>query len=649
MIKLKGRDKRHQRGSVILSALMISVGLATAMYLLPDILQKYETSSENDRYVFEARMLSRDMIDLGKYLMTYERVFFLDKPTLIPSSTTSPVGDRLSAMKEIWNSPMTASSDPNANDYPHVCNWYDTIGYAARNAMAVKKDGIPAPGLDQQPAFCPAYLRTNLFSGPMLESVFFNGLTNPGVPVPSILKKTGAGVYRLDVDLTDALKLDPAHFIELNTGQKLLNTPSLEVKGSLVFEFYGSASGFGTKLSERYIKISSRVQFKYLVNGLKQLGITARPTMVSDTETIMIVPSTGKDFALFLLYTQKETPRSPGDPPTQSVFPGTGLIPNENWDPTSATSPITGLSPDSEIYGRTFYRGGMVAHKTDAITHQIDFSDLPIFHDVVILDGNLKVKPTGVTTAFIPPPSQYYIDQIKARFEKGLIPNFSARRFIVLGGGAGTRCGLTPFSSETGFNCVNELDGIVGQFDNYSSACKGGKWIVSNGGSSKQCKLSGANILPFNGICVDPAGDTSCDTTKVSNLAGISPTDAVTRETPVMGWSNEIEIRGSEYNFIFGATKKISVTAKPPIGDTNIYGTLLGGQLKALAGHKMNFYSVANWTPDLVGIQQITGAGTSQDLDRNHPANMHAGDANSVVTFPLTGMPVVWSSREGMR
>lgn len=397
--------------------LVISFLLAMAALVVPNLIIQRKVVVTDDRQRFEAYLLVSDVIEVGRYLLFYEKVFFRNEPLALRRAGSA--GTRGECLRALWGQGLGSDDPAPPTNMMSACGrrgmdgtWMGGTG-AACGGSALSGD---------RATFCPYFIRSPGDGGINFEQTFFNLIAAAG-----IINTDGPGRFSFEIDLTRSFDPDPARQDELTfplyTGQRFLfeNFKSflgrMNMKVILRYEFYSPASAFSSNSSERYAKISAILTY---TGANKQLH------RVEKSETIMMALSTPKDFALF------------------APFPDKGTASTDVSEPTRLWSESMKFDAPENVnfHGRVFFGGDLKA----------DLADLPTFHESVMISGSLA-KADGK----IPGPAD--LGALKAKFKKGMVTNFSVDRFMLDGPCAnattdtGTPATNVPIVNSTGMLC----------------------------------------------------------------------------------------------------------------------------------------------------------------------------------------------------
>ncbi len=337
--------------------------------------------------------------------------------------------------------------------------------------------------------------------------------------------------------------------------------------------------------SSGFRSISSE-RYLHIKATVKFKGDKGLQYFVEDEESIMMALSTPKDFAFFI------------------PFPS----PSRLW---SETMQFANPS-DVKIFGRTFFRGNL-----DGIgaTSKIDedILRLPRFNDSVVLSGTFSPK--------IPGPK--YLPALKERFPKGLVTNFSAARFVLDGKCAKPADSTTRVQNMSEIHCESlntpntpmTIDEYVA---NLQQDCNGGSFVVQ--GSAIKYEFP-TDIPP-------PAFPGKCRTT-AGNWAGATRGPA----TAIEGGAASVRIEGPTA-LLVSPIANLTVARSGAV----VRGLIFGGNV--VVSGPAEFWSLGSLQPGKAGnlsAQQMAEI-------NNEAALAYAG-----VAVPIVNLPIVYSTREGVK
>ncbi len=541
--------------------------LGLAVMFMPGSLVRRKKIALDDRQRFEASLLAGDILEIGKYFLLYERVMFIKDPIHLKAAGNG-AATRGECLRSVWGQSYGTFRVGQGN-MKDACGITGVNG-SFQGALELACGGGLLSSARKK-TFCPGLIRDPHLSGDMFEGMRFKQWMDRGImtkPPPR------PGVYQLVIEVTDAFKPSQQDqlFVRMYHGQKFLdemfragekNSP---LQAWLIYEFMSGEAAFKSAASERYVKVIGKITFK----GARGAGHFAERS-----ETMMLVPSTPKDFALFMPFPDKG-----------NIVSG-ATVTNE---PTTLFSQATNLSPSVKIYGRTYFNGDI----------DMALDDLPEFNESVALSGNLK-NGAGV----IPGPGD--LPLLKQKFKKGFITNVSAARFILDGdcaGNGGPTATPIRISNGTGFNCkTTSVTGAPAPFGivDYVQPLNG-CW-----NNEMQVTAGARNLVP-------PLSSTTC--TLGTNLA----TDFAA------GGYREITATGI-YSPVMSPTKRLTA-----IGNAQVYGTVMGGHITA--GGAAKFYSVSSLFAGLPGI----GSDATLVQTNSSAATSYQGVSVAVPNLPLVLM-----------
>lgn len=326
---MRGR-RLNERGNIILPLLMIAAAAAVIGYAALDILRVGRVGAVSEERRVEAEALATDILEITKFLMIYEPIFYTDSAG--PLNHEGARGDQLRALLA---SGIGAGSGDGA-DLFKACGGYDAKGRQV-GQFNVKGLGV----------FCPMYLRSALLSTDMLDQMVLRPLAQKNV-----LKNPKEGQYVLELVYfdrdqgIDSLSGDAHTFVGFNMGQGLLRAADFRVsRVSARIRILTGGAGFTSKSSERFFEISTEIR----------LGGTASDVIVGRRQSYVSYPSTPRDFALFMPYPAK--------------FDGTNT---RKWSESVV------LPAGSTIDGRVFFNGDI----------DVPLARLPNFTEIVVIAGD---------------------------------------------------------------------------------------------------------------------------------------------------------------------------------------------------------------------------------------------------------------------
>lgn len=389
----------NRRGSALPLVMITSALVFVISYVIFSMLQSRRTGTEDDLKTLQAKMLAADIVELGKYLLLYERIVYIDDPLAISS-------DRTATRKEILA--QSYGSLASVNSFMlNACGGYD--------ANAVEVGPLVADG---SPVFCPFYLRNPLLDGKMFEEMMLKMWSTSG-PVgelalsggvlstknssrKAIMGRDSAGGYKLIIDFENAVRNNDNQFIRLHLNQNIVKQMRQNgFSAKLTYTLFGPSTGFKTLSNERYVNIQADVTYGSAFNRIA----------VNTAYTSVLYSSTVKDFALFMIYPEDNA----------------GLA-------TTLFSKAVDLSASSQINGRVFFNGDIDTALTE----------LPVFNEVVIISG--KLNTAGYTFA----EAQKLMSQ---KFRKGIVMGYPVKRLI----NDGECVSGMPTANESGMYCKDPV------------------------------------------------------------------------------------------------------------------------------------------------------------------------------------------------
>lgn len=394
---------------------MAGVLLGLAALYLPQMLSGNKKLALNDRELFEAHLVASDLLEVGKFLILYERVFFQSEPLGLTGSRQAR-GDKI---RSLW-AQFIGSNDPSHADLNEACGTHDVTGtYTGSNTLST---GI----LSSEKVFCPLHLRSPAMSGSMMEKLMLDNWLANGV----FSAASRPGAYTFEVEMTSAL--DPEGQGDLSIrmffGQKLIEDRFGGFLGGgmtakLRFEILTDSAGFRAVSSERFVRITGLLDFR----GAR--GVQHR---VEKSETMMLALSTPQSFAFFVPF-----PAGAGGGATNSF--------------RSAVRTIPGNAV--KLQGRSYFNGNI----------DQDLAQLPEFREAVVVSGNV-IPPGGK----VPGPADLTV--LKQKFRKGIVTNLSAERYLYDGACAQNNGSPVMVLNGTRFGCPPGF-GIGTYVDRLENVC----------------------------------------------------------------------------------------------------------------------------------------------------------------------------------
>lgn len=545
----------NDRRGAILPVLFLLMGLiAVVGYALLNYLERSFSELMDEDVQIEAQMLASDIKELGKYMLLYEKVQFQKRPLDMS-------GTRRQNLEALWGQSFGNISSASGPSLINACGGY--------SALVVFIGDLKVDG---ESVFCPSYLRNSQLSGPLLEKMLLENWATPNktasvmqgfdlvssVMADVVKQRDGnPGRYVVTIDLTGGVNdwmNSPGNFVFLNFGQKIATRlKQLGVKAELSYEIMTDSKGFIPTASERFVKVSSTVSFRGVL----------RKTSFTDSESFVMTVPTIKDFAIFIPY------------PTRS-----------DGVPTSQWSEAVSIAANSVINGRVYFNGNI----------DLGLDQLPTFTETVFISGGLTSNITADAAT---------LDKFKKKFQKGIVTNFSASRFLMDGACAvGSGASKIPIINQSGVFC--ERNGvafnIARYIENLQSICSNGTAVVDSAGRVQ---------FDFTGVTVpDPMANQACNAENIVRF--------------VSGGATRINVNGP-FAFIASPVAFFNVTA----AGSSIYGIVMGGNIRSSSA--TNFYSLAAMK---VGLPGIGNAPTL--LERSNDANIiYEGVAAPLMNFPL--------------
>jgi len=538
----------QQRGSALIPILLLTALLGVAGYLLPDLYIMAQKRTVDTSRSFKLQNVAFNLKEMGKYLLLYEKVIFLDNPFSLDP-------DRISAQRGLW--PQAFGQWGQGNHHMiNTCGGFDALA----NFVGDMK-------LNNSTVLCPNYIKSPMLSGRMLEDMVFEKWNRAGptkmvkmdggspITVPGTMAKVlsgGGGRYIAEIDMTQALYNagNQAFDVVMDTNLRKELELALNAEAKIVFEFYTDSFGFEMPGNERFVKIKGIVNYKESVGRREQVA----------QDSFVLFSPTIKDFSIFIPYPTK------ADGVTKT---------------TNMSEALKLGGPQTEIFGRVFFRGDI----------DIDFDQLPIFHETVIITG--KFRPTE--------PGPKDAQKIRTKFRKGIITNFEAAKYIMDG-----ECGIlngakVKINNQTDISCDKEISEYV---ENLLNPCADSEIVVEANGQYRFDWTGRPRAL------ADPMRKLDCKPSRF-----------------IAGGADKVKVTGP-YVFIASPVTRF-IGANP----SNVYGVVMGGHVDVPSGTK--FYALPYLRRGLPGIS------TDAHLDE---VGAESTAISSGVSVPLLGIPLLQDS-----
>jgi hypothetical protein len=417
--------------------MVLLAAAASIMYISLDILHIGQSTAVNEETRIEAEALASDILELTKYQIFYESIFYTD--ALGPWNNT---GTRAQDIIALLGAGLGAASEEEA-DMLKACGGFDAKG---------KQIGVF--NIRGVPVYCPFYLRSNLLSGLMLDQMVLQPLAAGGV-----LKQDKPGQFVLEIVYFDkskginVLTGNTGKYLALDAGQNIIRLANIRLERVVGrVRIMSTDSGFTASTSERFLEISSEVQ---LAGGAKLINVKRK-------QPLLTYPSTPRDFSLFLVY------------PTQSD----GVTPTKLWSKSVV------ISPDSTVEGRVFFNGDI----------DVPISSLPVFTDTVVLTGDFKPALTKEQRASL--PAKF----LKGVITNYSAPRYlmsgqcsATNPSISIANGSGFNC---KSSTGTTATITDYLNRIGGACINPPATYAAGAMTVNCTGQDAQCTVSCQAAIP---------------------------------------------------------------------------------------------------------------------------------------------------------
>ena len=533
----------NRKGNAIALILSLGVVAGVVCYIGVNAIRKGQDSAISEDRMVEAETMATDFLEITKYLLFYEKIIYIDSKGPLDHS-----GSRGTQLLTYLQQGLGVT-DLNA-DVMKACGGYDGKG---RQIGEYQIGGANV--------FCPFYLRSNMFSGNMLEQMVLEPMVTKG-----IIKSSKPGQYEIELVFFDRTKnIDnissaSSNFVGYNIGQDLLNSVSHRVESvKTTIKILTNQAGFASATSERFIEVSSEV---ILGSKLKSYPVTKR-------ESFITYPSTPKDFALFMMF------------PTDSSF-----VKTTKW------SQAVKLPAGSTVEGRVFFNGDIDSN----------LADLPVFNEIVVISGDLTSVKTKADR-----------DNLKTKFLKGIITNYSAARFLQTG-----TCSITDptinFVNSTGYQCSIGNDPSNPYKIEYLPA----KGLCFSYKITYKALPDFGNKVGVEYDCskASPA-DPNCDQNSGKCKNGSSF---------ITGVQEYVE-SNAQVTFVAGAISKLLLHSN------YMYGTMMGGYLESTVK-----IAIKSMSATKIGDP---GIGSQETLDGY---SVQFQQAFAGISSPLTNLPIVFVS-----
>ena len=592
--------RRSQAGSVlILSSIILSViSISVTSYVA--WFQQSRRSTVSEDHQLQVRLLAQDLLEFAKYLVLYERAFFIDSP-----KSQTP------ALKDLWTYGI------NEEALKRACGGYGLgMNYMGVHHVGAKK------------VFCPYVLRYATLKSAELEQLFLNQYQlASGTPAgrQKILDNPEPGVYRLTLDLSgNDLLFKPAEndFIDFFEGYydksgkhwwvNVKDTRYLNRLEAKIFIYIRTdAAGYVPARTERYITLASEVR-------LKDSRAYHR-----EEEDLMVMIPTPRDFALFIPWGHD------------------GMNDSRRFEPAAPTSTLNTairFHQNANIYGRTYFNGDLWVNPTSASN---SLANLPTFHEPLVLSGQMR----GVSDPHLIPQIEQ-LPELQRRFKKGLVQGFSAERYLLsntlLSDG---NCGATGLRILNGslLNCrtngtsVNTpANYIQSAFGRYMQNVNSGAWwrVVKNTPPQQTQPSTDPKCYEFfSGSATGMLQAQGPKTGAGGGCYSHSP------EGPTLyaGGFRRLEIAHTGvFEMIHSPVFDLSL----PQGLQALYGVIFGGRILAGQSNNLSIYSTSALKVGLPGIANAVDLGKF---------NLKALESSGGLSIPLYNFPVVYSSKEAVR
>lgn len=588
--------RSSQSGSVLALLLVVTAVICVIAYVVMGLVSSVMNNLGDEDTQLEAQMLAADIREYAKYLLAYEKIFFVDHPLRMD-------GTRKSLMTQLWGQNFAYYDMNKSVNMINTCGGYSADAEFIGNLR-----------LGNERVFCPFYLRQPDFVGRVLEDMLLDRWANPtrkatvlasNSPVGSdmadvFIREVGGntlpdGWYRLSLDFSgekrgsfadmhdDYWYERPENTIPMYVGQRLFDlsrSPDspLQVKARVFVDIFTDSMGFAGQMTERFIKLTATVTFrkKGVIGDIERTFV--------DSESFVIRIPTIKDFALFMLY------------PTTSV--GTS---------TSRWSESMLLHPSSSVDGRVYFNGDI----------DVPLENLPTFMEPVFISGRLLQA--------VPPEK---IGLFRQKFRRGLISNLSAPRYMLDGKCPRSDGSAIEILNGTSFLCRSRSEtGEVGDFTIHNYIDR----LFTGGCASHMATITGAGILTYKPELA-PIRSTPSSVNGSLNENCNSPLPNVNVRTLSVG-ARYLTVN-SKFAHIVSPVAMMDIQES----GASIYGSIVGGFIRAQGGAKFVALSAMR--------QGLPGIGSAATLSqRSDEANKIADG----VSLPLPNLPFIQMAKDGFK
>lgn len=598
------RILKSRQGNLLLWGILFSFILSIGMLVVPRMLVRSKKLVLDEHQRFEAYLLASDLVEIGRYLVFYEKVFYRRDTLGLRRPGSNGAATRGECLRTLWGQPLAFPGPGGLGTMLNACGTNTPIGWLGN--MAVECGGAdPA-------TFCPFVIRSPSMGGDSVEQGLYDPLAAVGAMAP-----VGPGHYRLELDLSTAFNPATARQNELMfptfRGQQVLrdnfNSIALgrffgaqNLSARLIIEFFSPSSSFSSVSSERYVKITGRI------------SLTGRGNVehvVEKAQTVMMALSTPKDFALFMPFPDRGT--LPMNTP-----PGT------NWKldnaPTNLWSLSTNIPTPATVnfQGRVFFAGNMDVATVGA---------LPTFRESVVIGGDLTVGGA------IPGPAA--LGLLRTKFQKGIVTNFSPERFV-LSGPCAPNGPIATFNYATNVNIAN-LTKLYCEHPDPGTTRLASNIEYITGADAEKCWNTRATVQDAS-VALSLWRPPSCPNTVVTAACN-PPVIAINQPTCVnvggfwkqgafqflTGGFREV-VASSVGSYAAVMTPSVRFTAN---AGAQVYGLVMTGYLDVLAG--ATFTPIGALRSGMPGINEVFLGFM----------NAQAAAANALVGIGLLNFPVV--------
>lgn len=397
-----------ERGSALVPVLLLITLMGAVSYVLPDIYVMAKRRTTDTNRAMKIQSVAFNLKEIAKYLIFYERIIYLEDPLRVSAT-------RLDAAKDLWGQEF-GSWGTTPHHMINSCGGYDALANFVGDLR-----------VENEPVFCPMYLRNAQLSGRMLQDLVFEKWSNGGATtllkvvgakattspavMANVIKRKQPGNYLVEIDMTKALESGREQAMDFvmdeDVRKELVSV--LKAKAKIGFEFYTDSFGFEMPGNERYVRVFSEVTFN---------ESPASQRTVTEEESFVLFNPTIKDFSIFVPY------------PTDRLGNATNSM--------KASLELGG--PDTKVEGRVYFNGNM----------DIDLDSLPTFYETVIISGKI-----------VPEPSPADFERIKKKFVKGITINYDAGKYVMDGECAHVGADAVHINNQTEIFCDGNIEKYV--------------------------------------------------------------------------------------------------------------------------------------------------------------------------------------------